>query len=117
MRWGFDDCFLFAADCSWAIKGSDPTPFLRGKWHDKTSAITFMRENGGPLEKVCTLLAKRAGILEINPLDAVSGDLGTVISPGHSEYQSMACRIDAGWVARTEHGFAVIREALQAWRV
>lgn len=113
VRWGEDDCILFAADACLLQTGIDPIPRLRDAWSSKREAYEVIVTHGGDLITTMTNLAREFGHSEIDPAAAHNGDLGVFVE---KDIPTAACRIEQGWLARAERGIAVRPTALKAWR-
>lgn len=109
--WGGNDCCLFAADCAWAITGTDPAATLRG-YSSELEAARVLRDNGG-----------LAGIMDAryprlaSPRLAQRGDV--VIATGDDGREVLA--VVAGEFAWCPgpHGLTKLHQPrwLSAWRV
>jgi len=110
-KWGVHDCTLFAADCAWAITGTDPAKEYRGTYASETSAARIIVESGGFRELVNQNMGQ-----EINPKLAQRGDW-VLIHQGDS--LALAVCMGINFVAAGKEGliFSPMKEAITAWRV
>ena len=108
--WGFNDCFLFAADCARACTGVDPAADLRGRYATEREALRILQQIGGTL---AALAETRFGA-EIAPAFAQRGDVGLTEQAG----RALLC-VNAGarWVAPSPEGLAEAPAPTRAWRI
>lgn len=107
--WGQQDCCMFAADCVWAMTGSDPAFDVRGQYSDADGAARLLAKFGG----VVALAEDRLGA-EVPPRCASIGDIGVVESEGRE-----CLAVNNGtlrWLVPGEHGLVLFGHALRAWR-
>lgn len=117
--WGTDDCVLFAGDASLLQTGFDPIKPWRSAWSSKRQAYEVIAAKGTDLIEALAVVAGELGHIEIDPLDAINGDMGVVIDPDRfgKPTPTTVCKIEQGWLARRDFGVAVRPTALRAWRV
>jgi hypothetical protein len=110
-RWGSNDCCLFAADCIKAATGVDVAEDVRGKYCDTITAYRLIDSFGG-LESIA---AARCGS-EINPGQAVFGDIGLVENHGRPCLSVFGGQF---FHAPAEHGLTIIpiEACTKAWRL
>lgn len=101
MKWGRDDCTLWAVEPIRRVLGYDPARRGRGRYRTRLGAIRFLGKGGLP--NALRREARRFNWHRIGPVDARPGDLGMVKVNG---VNSMAvCRARGWFVARQETGF------------
>jgi hypothetical protein len=80
MRWGVDDCGLFAANIVQAVTGHDPAAEVRGQYQNQLTAARLYRKNGGTGAVLVRAGWKRVqaptdldiGLIEARPMKAAA---------------------------------------------
>ncbi|WP_143589608.1 DUF6950 family protein [Thalassospira mesophila] len=115
--WGKSDCCLTACDAVLAITGIDPAGELRGRCHDRRSAIRVMRDYaGGGVESTVVKAFAACGFADVPPLFARRGDCGLVPS---DDGPALAVCMGKNWAAQGKDGlvYVPLQDGLRAWRV
>lgn len=115
MRWGVDDCTLWAVEPVRRVLGYDPAAKGRGHYKTRKGAARVLGKAG--LAGAMRSAARRHGWSRIDPKDARPGDLGLVQIGGF--YTMTVCRGRGWFVARMDRGYAGITAKAQklAYRV
>ena len=110
MRWGVDDCALWAADIVKDALGYDPVAAYRGRYHSRFGALRYISANGG-MQGLLQGAARRHGWKRIDPRWAKPGDVGLVwtITEGAAVQATAICRARDWFVARNERGFTTVQ--------
>jgi hypothetical protein len=115
--WEGENCLTWPA--SWAMQRGylDPAAGYRGRFSTRAAAMRFVRQAGG-LVAVADAGAARAGLAEIDPEAALSGDIGVGRFDGARVLVGMI-RAGAFWAALDVTGAVIIAEgeAVAAWGV
>lgn len=74
-KWGEHDCCLAACDAVLEVTGFDLAKDFRGRYNDEAGVKELIRKDYGTLENLCKTVAKKAGLLEIDPMKSSRGDL------------------------------------------
>jgi hypothetical protein len=115
--WGKSDCCLTACDAVLAITGIDPAGELRGRCHDRRSAIRVMRDYaGGGVEKTVATAFAACGFGDVPPLFARRGDCGLIST---DDGPALAVCMGKNWAAQGKDGlvYVPLQDGLRAWRV
>jgi len=115
MRWGMDDCALWAANVIQAALGYDPAAKFRGHYRTRRGARRVL---GGPgLPGALRAAARRHQWVRVDPADARVGDIGLMAVDGAS--CCVVCRTRGWFVGRTDEGFAAVKSGMIriAWSV
>ena len=124
--WGYNDCFLFAADWIVACGHCDPAREWRGTYHNAFGAFRLLHRSGGA---VALARAAMAGFDEYDPatIEPRDGDVSMV--EGGLEHRkgqpwwsnAAAVRVGRLWVVRTTTGLVgncpPLLSPIVAWRL
>lgn len=115
MRWGVDDCTLWAVEPIRRVLGYDPAEKGRGHYKTRRGAAQVLGKAGlaGALRRA----ARRHGWTKIDPTEAKPGDLGLTTVNGL--YSMTVCRRRGWFVVRAEGGYLAVSPKAQklAFRV
>jgi hypothetical protein len=100
--WGILDCWLFAADWVYLVRGYDAAAHLRGRYATQRACLRLLIAEGARTYlDIARMGWQRAGLEEIAPADLRIGDVAAVASPrGHfgaiSTGRGLVAKIGAG---------------------
>lgn len=118
--WGVNDCLLWTANWAWVRGRHDAAQPFRG-WYATKAAARRIVKRGGGMRAVASAGAGRAGLAEIDPANAVPGDigLGFLGESGWPGEPAGLIRAGAYWAGLPAAGGVLIGEAkmVAAWRV
>lgn len=101
MRWGVDDCTLWAVEPIRRVLGYDPAERGRGHYKTRRGAARVLGKAG--LAGAMRRAARRHGWTRIEPTEAKPGDLGLTLFNG--VYSMTVCRGRGWFVVRSEGGY------------
>lgn len=118
MKWGVDDCCLWAASVVAKIIGEDPLAHER--WRGYSTPLEAARRLGpGGLHEAVRAVAAARGWPSVKPDEADTGDVGVLVGPRYAPFgAAVAIRLDGWWVGRDDNGvgFLPSNAAAEAWR-
>lgn len=101
IRWGVDDCTLWAVEPIRRVLGYDPAERGRGHYKTRRGAARVLGKAG--LAGAMCRAARRHGWKKIDPADARPGDLGLILISGL--YSMTVCRRKGWFVVRADGGY------------
>jgi hypothetical protein len=115
IRWGVDDCTLWAVEPVRRVLGYDPAAKGRGHYRTRKGAARVLGKAG--LAGAMRSAARRHGWKRIDPKEARPGDLGLVLI--NDAYSMTVCRSRGWFVVRADGGYVAVAAAQQkiAFRV
>lgn len=130
--WGAHDCFTLAFDLVAVQTGTDPLARWRGRYTTGRGALRHIREYLGGIpegiemvEAVMVKLMAENGFQEVQPLNAMRGDLlllSNVTTPPFTQSLGVCLgerAVSVGWGPAHGGGTALVpmADALRVWRV
>ncbi|MBW8725455.1 MAG: hypothetical protein JF625_09915 [Inquilinus limosus] len=96
----------------------DPMAAWRGRYRTALGLKRVLRRSGGMQEMLAAGM-RSIGALQIDPAEAVAGDIGMIlaISPSGDVEPSAAIRGQLGWLAKLGDGLWRAPSAMAAWRL
>jgi hypothetical protein len=118
--YGLNDCLLWTASWAWVRGHPDAAAPFRGRYATRDAASRIVRRGGGMLA-MARAGARRAHLVEIDPANAVRGDIGLGFLGETAWPGEPAGLIRAGsyWAGLPAGGGVLLGEAemVAAWRV
>jgi hypothetical protein len=111
-EFGRCDCTLWVADWVRSRLGEDPAGPWRGRYRTRAGWRRLVRGVGLP--ETARRALRAAGAPEIDPRDAMPGDVGMIET---TDGPAMAIRGQSGWFAKTGAGIWRAADAFIAWRL
>lgn len=116
--WATLNCWFFVADWIVAARGIDPAADLRGRFTTRIGCLRVLRRCGfDGWAQAADCLATRAGLVEIDPLEAKRGDIGAGTSITDHQVIGLICT-GKYWAAKIGPGLWIGRAKIsKAWSV